>query len=478
MLFNSLNFFFFFILVFFLYWIIPKQKRWIVLLASSYYFYSFWNLGSVFLLGSVTLLNFIGAIQLEKSKHRKKILLFYLVASNLALLFVFKYFNFFTHNLNQLFQLTPTKFNLPTLNLILPIGISFYIFQSLGYLIDVYNQKISSEKNLGQFAFFLSFFPKIIAGPIEKSSHLLPQLKITQEFSYKNTVSGLQLFTLGLFKKMVIADNLALIVNQVFDNLTIYKGFSLVFVLILYSWQIYSDFSGYTDMARGLARVFNINLIKNFNHPYLSTSVRDFWRRWHISLSTWLKDYLYIPLGGSRHGIIKTITNTLIVFILCGLWHGSSWNFVIWGTLHGVMISFERLKDYFFKKRFKIPNFISIIFTYSFITFSWIFFRSETINDSLYILRNFSLGLKNFLSISYISASLTQIFKSNSLEMIITLSLLFIFIIYEYLSAKFNLVKIFKQQPVFIRYSIYIITIMAITHLRDANIAKFIYTQF
>jgi len=475
MLFNTFPFLLFFITVFTIYWNVPKKFQWIVLLLGSYFFYGSWKPAYLGIILITTLINYFIALAIHRSKQHKKQYLILALLINLGTLFLFKYFNFFTISLDQLFQNIGWNIALPQWKLLLPLGISFYTFQVIGYIVDVYRGNITPEKHLGFFALFVCFFPQVVSGPIERGKELLPQLKMAHTFAYPQIVSGLKLFTFGLFKKMVIADNIAVIVDHTFNSLPQYKGISLIITMFLFAWQIYMDFSGYTDMARGIARMLGFHLIENFNMPYLATSVRDFWKRWHISLSRFLKDYLYIPLGGNRNGLWRTCLNIFIVFTLCGLWHGAAWNFVVWGAFHGLVMVGERLVGKITK--FQIPNTMKITYTFCMVNISWIFFRSQTLTDAVYILRYAFVGFKNFFLPSYIWASISQLFTTNKIEMGITAGLLATAIILEII-PKTTITAFVHKQPAAIRYSLYILSILMIIHLRNANIKEFIYVRF
>ena len=473
MLLYSFSFLVFFICVFILYWKFPKKFQWIVLLAASYYFYGSWKPGYLGLILLTTIISYFCALAIKRSTRHKTYYLLLALFFNLGSLFIFKYFNFFSLTIDQVWGLT-----LPQFKILLPIGISFYTLQVVGYLLDVYKGKIQPERHLGLFALFTCFFPQLSAGPIERASALLPQLKKQHIFNYVQIADGAKLFVYGLFKKMVIADNLGIIVDRGFGSLPEYKGISLILIVFFYTWQIYMDFSGYTDMARGVAKMVGINLMENFNLPYLACSIQDFWRRWHISFSSWLRDYVYFPLGGSRGGLIRTIRNTLIVFTLSGLWHGASWNFVLWGVLHGAGISVERILKQIVGDRLRIPNFAKIIYAYCVISIFWIFFRAPTIPDALYILRNSLAGLKNFVSPNYLWASLNQLFFFDTAEMIITFGLVLIAILLEIFQRKNSLLVIINKQPTLIRFVIYSLIIFMIIQLRNSQIKEFIYIQF
>lgn len=466
---QTIPFFVFFSIVFFIYLKTPKNILWIILLAASYYFYMSWVPIYAGLLLCTTIITYFCAMATHRFPSYKNFAIASGIIIDLGILFIFKYFNFFSYSLHL---------PIPQFRLLLPIGISFYIFQSVGYMIDVYKGKVLPEKNFGIFALFVSFFPLITSGPIERADGLIQQLKNPKPFTYSRTVSGLQLFVFGLFKKLVIADNLGIIVDRIFGSLPTYKGFSLIFAVVLFSWQIYSDFSGYTDMARGVSRMLGINLVENFNMPYLATSVRDFWRRWHMSLSRWFRDYLYIPLGGNRKGILRACINTIIVFTLCGLWHGASWNYVVWGAYFGIVMASERVLSKVTFKLFRKAKFIQVVYAYGMVCISWIFFRTNSLSDILYILRYSISGFTNFLSPSYIWASLSQIFHTNLVELYITVAIICIAIVTEGIVPKTSIAIFVKKQPTFIRYTMYILTGLLIVQLRDANIKEFIYVKF
>lgn len=470
---SSFSFFTFLTIVLLLYWKFAKKYQWALLLLTSYYFYASWKPGYLGIILITTLINYFGALKLHERQKYKKLWFVGIVTLNLLALLIFKYFNFFALTLNDL-----TDWHLPQFKWLVPLGISFYTLQVIGYLSDVYHAKIPPEKHLGIFALFVSFFPQISAGPIARGKHLLPQLRQKHAFDYANTVSGVQLFTFGMFKKLVIADNLGTVVDHVFATLPEYKGLSLILAITFYTWQIYMDFSGYTDMARGVARMLGFDLIENFHLPYIATSVRDFWRRWHISFSSWLKDYVYIPLGGNRRGMAQTIINTLIVFTVSGLWHGAAWTFVVWGALHGIWISGERFLQKMIAPRLQLPRILQIGITYTALSIFWVFFRAEKMNDAFYILRSALVGVKNFVSPSYIIATFNQLFLYNGVEMTIVLSVLTIAILSEILRTKYSLTQLLARQHVIVRFVVYTLVVFAIMQLRNSQIKQFIYTRF
>jgi alginate O-acetyltransferase complex protein AlgI len=408
MLFNSIDFAIFLPIVFILYWFVVNRNlkfQNTLMLAASYFFYACWDWRFLFLLMFSTLLDYYTGIRIQEAVNQKsKKLWFWLsIIVNLGFLIVFKYYNFFAESFAAGLSNIGLKIDPWTLGIILPLGISFYTFHGLSYVIDIYKDRVKAERNFIDYAVFVSFFPLLVAGPIERATHLLPQVKKIRTFNYSRAVDGLRQILWGLFKKIVIADNCAEYVNLIFSNSDDYSGSTLVIGAILFAFQIYGDFSGYSDIALGTARLFGIDLLRNFAFPYFSRDIAEFWRRWHISLSSWFKDYLYIPIGGSKGGMWIKVRNMFIVFMLSGFWHGANWTFLFWGILHAV---------YFFpllitnKNRNNleivaqgnllptIKEFSQIILTFCLVVFAWIFFRSETIGQALsYISGMFSKSL-------------------------------------------------------------------------------------
>lgn len=461
-----------------MYWSLFRRRQWLLLLGASYYFYFSWKpLYGLILLGA-TAVSYLCALAMGRWPQVKRVWLALGLLALFGTLFAFKYANFAGTTLALLLQRFGIDFTLPHFSWLLPLGISFFTFQTAGYLIDVFRGKIPAEKHLGYYALFVSFFPAISAGPIERGAHLLPQLRQPHPFRVDRAVSGLQLVTLGLIKKIVIADNLARGVNEVFGSLPEYRGLSLVLAVILFSWQIYADFSGYTDMARGVARLLGFDLLENFRTPYLATSVRDFWRRWHMSLSFWLRDYVYISLGGSRAGQWRTYLNTFLVFLICGLWHGAAWTFVVWGASHGLLIMAERVAAQLTKGRVHVPAFLATLYTYGVITGSWIFFRASSLAEAMYIVRNMVVGVRNFISPNYIWATLNQMFATNKVEMGLTLMCLVLAVSLELVSARVPLGAWLRARRWWLRWPVYVSALLLILFLRNAHITQFIYYQF
>ena len=344
MLFNSVDFLVFFPIVTMVYFLLPHKVRWVWLLVTSYYFYMCWNAKYALLMATSTAITWLsglliakaGEIQDEtKQARRKKLWVALSFLLNLAILFFFKYFNFFLNNLNALAGLIGVEVQVPAFDVILPVGISFYTFQALSYTMDVYRGEIPPERNIFRYALFVSFFPQLVAGPIERSKNLLGQLYEYHTFDPQRVRDGLMLMLWGMFEKVVIADRVSMLVTYVYDNYTTLPGGAVILATVLFAVQIYCDFGGYSDMAIGAAQVLGFRLMENFHRPYLSRSAGEFWHRWHISLSTWFRDYLYIPLGGNRKGTARKYLNVMITFLTSGLWHGASWNFVVWGGLNG-----------------------------------------------------------------------------------------------------------------------------------------------
>lgn len=400
MLFNTVEYILFLPIVVSVYYLIPKKIRYIWLLIVSYYFYMHWNPFYIVLLLFCTVITYIGGLCMEKYENRKRLCLILCVGADLGILAFFKYVSFGISLLNRAlscFALSPVLWE-P--DILLPVGISFYTLQALGYLIDVYRGDIYAEKNFVRYALFVSFFPQLVAGPIERSKNLLVQLHEFHSFDYEKLRKGLTLILYGLFLKMVIADRAAIIVDTVYGNSSVYRGFYIAFATVMFAIQIYCDFYGYSTIARGSALLMGITLMDNFQAPYFSKSVREFWRRWHISLSGWFRDYLYIPLGGGRKGKLRKEANRLLVFSVSGLWHGASLAFLSWGLLNGIYQVAEDMADQFWQKlqsftgekaqtaaRFSKRLFQTML-TFSLVTAAWLFFRSGGLSESLDMIRN------------------------------------------------------------------------------------------
>lgn len=407
MLFNSIEFFIFFPIVFILYWIVLKKSRQsqnILLLISSYVFYGWCNINFLWLLIGSTVLDYLYGFGVSsKNPIKAKIFLWLCIVNNIGILFVFKYYNFFIEQVHHTFELIGYDFNIKYLTFILPIGISFYTFHGMSYIFDIYNKKQEPIKNFVDYALFVCYFPLLVAGPIERASHLLPQLQSNRFFNYKQAVNGCKLILWGLFKKVVIADNLAIVVDSVFSNYGEHYAFSLILGAIAFSFQIYCDFSGYSDIAIGTSKILGIELLTNFKFPYFSRDVAEFWRRWHISLSTWFRDYIYIPLGGSKSTKLISVRNVFIIFLISGFWHGASWNFLAWGFIHACgflpLLLLKRNRNNsseIVASNAMFPSFRElgqIILTFTFVTITWIFFRADTMQIALTYIGNIFKGI-------------------------------------------------------------------------------------
>lgn len=401
MLFNSFQFLIFFIVVTSLYFIIPFNRRWILLLISSCYFYMAFIPIYILILGFTITIDYFAGIFLENAegKRRKLFLIFSLVA-NIGVLAIFKYYNFISNNLSILLKGFALDNPLPYLKFILPIGLSFHTFQAMSYTIEVYRGNQKAERHFGIYALYVMFYPQLVAGPIERPQNLLHQFREKHVFEYNRVVEGLKLMLWGLFKKIVIADRLAIYVNAVYNNPEQHNGTTFTLATIFFAFQIYCDFSGYSDIAIGAAKIMGFKLMTNFNRPYFANNISEFWKRWHISLSTWFRDYMYISLGGNRVSIPRWYFNLLLVFIISGLWHGASWTYVIWGALNGLYLVFaiitQKLRDKFNRltgivKVPKLNHLLQILITFSLSCLAWIFFRANNVSDAFLIVKRIFL---------------------------------------------------------------------------------------
>jgi len=401
MFFNSIAFAIFLPIVFFLYWFVfnkTKSTQNALLIVASYYFYSCWDWRFLFLLVFSTFLDYYTGIQIEKGKSEKsrKFWFWLSIIVNLGFLGIFKYYNFFASSFSDLLNSVGVKASPILLNVILPVGISFYTFHGLSYVIDIYYKRIKAEYNFVDYSLFVSYFPLLVAGPIERATHLLPQVKVKREFNFQMAKEGVCQIIWGLVKKIVIADSCATYANAIFDNYTSLNSFSLILGAVYFAFQIYGDFSGYSDIALGVSKLFGLDLLRNFNYPYFSRDIAEFWRRWHISLSSWFRDYLYIPLGGSKGGLWMKIRNTFIIFIVSGFWHGANWTYVVWGFINAVYFlplllsnsNRNNMDAIVLKWNFDSAKIImSILHTFLLTCIAWIFFRASTITDAFSYLK-------------------------------------------------------------------------------------------
>ncbi|OFX61058.1 MAG: acyltransferase [Bacteroidetes bacterium GWA2_30_7] len=478
MAFNSTAFLIFLFIVYFLYWKIFKTNlklQNLLLLISSYFFYGWWDWRFLSLIFISTFIDYTLGLLINSSKKisDRKIFLTIGIVSNLGLLGFFKYFNFFIDSLNTLLSTLSLPINTNTLSIILPVGISFYTFQSLSYTIDIYRNKIKPTKDIISFFSFVSFFPQLVAGPIERAENLLPQFFIKRNFDYSNSVNGLRLILWGLFKKIAIADILAITVESVYNNPSEFDRLSLIIATIYFAIQIYCDFSGYSDIAIGTAKLFGFELMTNFKTPYFSSSIKEFWQRWHISLSTWFKDYLYITLGGNRVSKKRNFFNIIITFTVSGFWHGANFTFIIWGFIHGFGYFIE---SKFTKLKFLFPKYINHIITILIVLIAWIFFRAKSLADSFSILnRIFISDNNNKYSINECTINKFSTY-AEFFSGIVAILVLFII---DYKSRKTNASIFFETFSKPTRYVIYYVLIVWIFIFGQfQNAPQFIYFQF
>lgn len=478
MFFNSLNFAIFLPVVFVLYWFVANKNLKIqntLLLLSSYFFYACWDWRFLFLLMFSTLLDFYTGLKMSTAENqgKKKFWFWLSISMNLGFLGVFKYYNFFATSFAEALSHFGLSVNTQTLNVILPVGISFYTFHGLSYVIDIYNDRIKPESDFITYSVFVSFFPLLVAGPIERATHLLPQIRKERNFDYLKAADGLRQILWGLFKKVVIADQCAISANQIFDNAGEYSGSTLALGAILFAFQIYGDFSGYSDIALGTARLFGIELLRNFAFPYFSRDIAEFWRRWHISLSSWFKDYLYIPLGGSKGGTWAKVRNTFIIFAVSGFWHGANWTFIVWGILNAtyflplLLTHSNRTNLEIVAKGRLLPTLREVFqmaTTFGLTAFAWIFFRARNIHDAgIYVNRLFSKRL----------FSMPEVVPKT------TLLLLGIFMIIEWMGREqpYALAQTGLRWKKPVRYGMYYAMVFAIFWFGGEE-QQFIYFQF
>ena len=475
MRFNSVHFLIFFPIVVLGYFVVPKKIKNLWLLIASYYFYMSWKPVYALLIFFSTLSTYLRGLAIDKSKSKAgaKAVLAVNIIINIAILFYFKYFNFFIEIITSLVPGLQLQQNN---NLLAVVGISFYTFQSLGYSIDVYRKKVPAEKNFLTYALFVSFFPQLVAGPIERSENLLPQLKKTYKFDYNRVTDGLVLMAWGFFKKMVIADGCGKIVDIVFDNISSYGGLRFMIAAVLFAFQIYGDFSGYSDIAIGAANVIGIKLMKNFDHPYFAQNPVDFWRRWHISLSGWFMDYVYIPLGGSRKGKLRTAFNLMVTFLVSGLWHGANLTYVVWGGINGLYNIIYRFMP---KPKNKIKRFapLKILGTFLLVDFSWIFFRAANLSDAVYIVKNLGGVIPGLLTKGALTARLESVsfFSNNGVSLVCCL--LFMLAV-EMWENKSSIVEKINNSKWPVRWAFYYAVALLILFFGNFGKSRFIYFQF
>lgn len=483
MLFNSLDFAIFLPIFFILYWYVTNrnlQLQNFLIVVASYIFYGWWDWRFLFLIFFSSITDYIigKCLQITEKEKYRKTLLWISIVTNIGFLGFFKYYNFFVDSFVTAFSFFGKAISVNSLDIILPVGISFYTFQTLSYTIDVYKRKLEPAKDIISFLAFVSFFPQLVAGPIERATNLLPQFYKKRVFEYDKAVDGMRQMLWGLFKKVVIADNCAEYANAIFNNYTDFSGSTLVLGAIFFTFQIYCDFSGYSDMAIGMSRLFGFNLMRNFAFPYFSRDIAEFWRRWHISLSTWFRDYLYIPLGGSKGSLLKIVRNTFIIFLVSGFWHGANWTFIIWGFLNALyflpLLLVKRNRrnlDIVAENRVlpTIKELLSMLTTFFLTVFAWIFFRAESVSQAFsYINRIFTKEL----------LKLPVIIGSGKKELLVIL-LTMIFVIIEWIGRRneYAIEKLFISNKRWIRWGFYYIILLVI-FLMAGKEQEFIYFQF
>ena len=512
MLFNSAAFLIFFPLVTTSYFLLPHRFRWMLLLAASCYFYMAFIPKYILILAVTITVDYFAGLGLEKFEGRKKRwVLLASIVTNIGMLAFFKYFNFANENLALLAKFIDWNYPIHSLSIILPIGLSFHTFQSLSYTIEVFRGHQKAERHFGYLALYVMYYPQLVAGPIERPQNILHQLHEEHDFEYRRVTDGLKWMAWGMFKKVVVADRMVLFVNPVYNDPTHHNGPALLFATLAFAIQIYCDFSGYSDIALGSAQVMGVKLMKNFDHPYFARSISEFWRRWHISLSTWFRDYVYIPLGGNRVAKPRWAFNLVITFLISGLWHGANWTYIIWGALHGVYVVLSALIEPFWSQlsaltRFdrwpRLRIFLSTLITFSLVTFAWIFFRAASLKDALYIVRHLVTGWHAYLSQSWhilvegfhktaelgpyamvnavfnLFAPLTD--ESRTVIALTAVALL-ILIVVEVLQYRGNVLEQLRQKPVYVRRMVYASLLAAILILGTSYASvqqAFIYFQF
>lgn len=495
MIFNSVDFFIFFPIVTILYFLIPNKIRWVWLLICSYYFYMCWNPKYAILLAISTIITYLSGILIErankiddekKSIRIKKLWVFISFVINLSILFLFKYFNFFSKTIITIFSKFNILVTMPSFDFVLPVGISFYTFQALSYTVDVYRKDVRVEKNLAKYALFVSFFPQLLSGPIVKSKDFLYQIKEEHIFDYNRVKSGLLLMIWGYLQKILIADRLAILVNTVYYNPAKYKGFEILIATVFFAFQIYCDFCGYSNIAIGAAEVMGFRLTKNFERPYFSKSIKEFWRRWHISLSSWFKDYLYIPLGGNRCSKLRKYFNIMIVFLTSGLWHGASLHFIIWGGLHGIYQVLGDLLKPLKKKLIKVfgiktdafmYKLFQVLSTFVLVDFAWIFFKASSFSNAKIVISN----MMHFNPQIFINGSIYKLGLSSKDFLAAVLGIIVVLTVNMLQRNKSLRVQLSQKNTVF-RWSLYIVAILSIIifgiYGSGYSAQQFIYSQF
>ena len=487
MLFNSLSFLIFFPAVTTLYFLIPHRYRWLFLLVVSCIFYMAFIPIYILVLALTIVIDYAAGLLIERAEgNRRKWFLVMSVVSTCGVLFVFKYFNFFNTNFSQLARFLHWNYSVESLSLILPIGLSFHTFQSLSYVIEVYRKNYKAEHHFGIYALYVMFYPQLVAGPIERPGNLIHQFYEKHAFDDARVTNGLKLMIWGFFKKVVIADRLAILVEQVYNDPTQYTGFPLMAAALFFAFQVYCDFSGYSDIAIGAAQVMGFRLMDNFNRPFYSATVADFWRRWHISLMTWFRDYVYIPLGGNRVGKWRWYFNIFLTFTLSGLWHGAGWGYVLWGSLNGIYLIVSNLTENLRKKWAewvglnRFPTFhqgLQVAFTFFLFCFTLIIFRAKSLSDAAYVMTHLWTGLGDLAGMKM---SVKSLYSSglNRYELIIAFVSIGLMEFIQLIEKQGKMRQMFSERPILARWAIYYVLILFLIFFGEYNDHAFIYFQF
>jgi len=490
MLFNSVEFLIFFPLVTIIYFLLPFRFRWFHLLLSSCIFYMAFIPVYILVLFFTIIIDYIAGIMIENSSGaRRKLFLVMSIIGNVSVLAVFKYYNFFIGNIDSLLQsMHVLAHPIPLLGIILPIGLSFHTFQAMSYTIEVYRGNEKAEKHFGIYSLYVMFYPQLVAGPIERPQNMLHQFHEEHTFDFKNASDGLKLMLWGLFKKVVIADRLAMLTDPVFNHPHEYTATTLLLATFFFTFQIFCDFSGYSDIALGAAQAMGFKLMVNFKRPYHSQTISEFWKRWHISLSTWFRDYLYISLGGNRVSVPRWYFNLFFVFLVSGFWHGANWTFLIWGALHGFYLVFAIVTEKIsivpssFKQKFPdINGLIQIFSTFALVMFAWIFFRANNLHDAFYIIRTIPVALKDlthFVRSRQIWFGKSDLTVFDQAGVALCFGLIFFMEMVHYIQTKTSIIDVIARKPIYVRWAVYYTAILLILYLGVFDRHQFIYFQF
>jgi D-alanyl-lipoteichoic acid acyltransferase DltB (MBOAT superfamily) len=489
MSFNSIQFLIFFPVVTFLYFALPFRLRpAMLLIASSIFYMAFIPAYILILLFTITVDYFAGRLIGGAQGRRRKLFLIASIISNIGVLGFFKYFDFISYNLAHAAQALGWQHSLPVLSLVLPIGLSFHTFQAMSYTIEIYRGTQKPEKHFGIFALYVMFYPQLVAGPIERPQNLLHQFYERHYFDYQRVVGGLKLVLWGIFKKIVIADRLAVFVDQVYNQPTIYRGIPLILATVFFAFQIYCDFSAYSDIAIGVAQVMGFRLMTNFNRPYSAKSIADFWRRWHISLTTWFRDYVYLPLVTRQDGRRRLYSSILLTFLISGIWHGARWTFVVWGALNGLYILVSiwtrnlrrKLRNILGLERWpRLLASLQITITFSLVCFAWIFFRANSLSDAYYIVKHLFVGVGHFLTNLWLQETWANVLPGQPLPYSLIAGLSIIFMGFIHLIQPHRSIRLmFSEKPIYFRWAMYYALILSIFFFGEFQARQFVYFQF